>query len=223
MGAPTPRETRRPGPGEGVGGGVNPSPKGKKGVGRGISLNHSRPKGLVGLLRKGPESPQGAFKRPPRDPYEVSKRPQRGFQETPKNPTSLKILSGEVCLADLTVSLPMGLRSFRIVQTWLKRAPRETQRVPRRPRECSRASQDCPRDPIVPASMQCNGVFAQLVYHIVRRMCAAPYRMRSIVPQTVNDLYAAMYPYTVPRSSATYTRQWHHEPRAGTYIACART
>ena len=38
-----------PGPGEVVGGGVNPSPKGKKGVGQGISLNHSRPKGLVGL------------------------------------------------------------------------------------------------------------------------------------------------------------------------------
>ena len=28
---------------------INPSPKGKKGVGKGISLNHSRPKGLVGF------------------------------------------------------------------------------------------------------------------------------------------------------------------------------
>ena len=42
-------ETRRPGPGEGVGGGVNPSSKGKKGIGKGISLNHSRPRGLVGV------------------------------------------------------------------------------------------------------------------------------------------------------------------------------
>ena len=42
--------TPRPGPGEGVGGGVNPSPKGKKGVGRGNSLDHLRPKGLVGFL-----------------------------------------------------------------------------------------------------------------------------------------------------------------------------
>ena len=33
--------------GEGVEGGVNPSPKGKKGVGRGNALNHLRPKGLV--------------------------------------------------------------------------------------------------------------------------------------------------------------------------------
>ena len=40
----------RPGPGEGVGGGVNLSPKGKKGVGRGTSLDHLRPKGLVGLI-----------------------------------------------------------------------------------------------------------------------------------------------------------------------------
>ena len=46
---PAPREPPRPGPGEGVGGGVNPSPKGKKGVGKGISLNHSRLKGLVGF------------------------------------------------------------------------------------------------------------------------------------------------------------------------------
>ena len=45
----TRRGPSRPGPGEGVGGGVNPSPKGKKGVGKGISLNHSRPKWLVGL------------------------------------------------------------------------------------------------------------------------------------------------------------------------------
>ena len=38
--------------GRGLGGGVNPSPKGKKGgwkKGRGWDLNHSRPKGLVGL------------------------------------------------------------------------------------------------------------------------------------------------------------------------------
>ena len=45
----TPRGPTRPGPGEGVGGGVNHSPKGKKGVGRGSSLNHSRPEGLVGF------------------------------------------------------------------------------------------------------------------------------------------------------------------------------
>ena len=44
------RGPSRPGPGEGVGGGVNPSPKGKKGVGRGSALDHLRPKGLVGLL-----------------------------------------------------------------------------------------------------------------------------------------------------------------------------
>ena len=37
---PTTREAPRPGPGEGVGGGVNLSPKGKKGVGRGSSLDH---------------------------------------------------------------------------------------------------------------------------------------------------------------------------------------
>ena len=45
----TARGPPRPGPGEGVGGGVNPSPKGKKGVGRGNSLLHLRPKGLVGF------------------------------------------------------------------------------------------------------------------------------------------------------------------------------
>ena len=49
LGVPTPRETFRPGPGEGVGGRVNPSPKGKKGVGRGSSLDHLRPKELVGF------------------------------------------------------------------------------------------------------------------------------------------------------------------------------
>ena len=43
--APTTRGTLRPGPGEGVGGGVNPTPKGKKGVGRGNSLDHRRPEG----------------------------------------------------------------------------------------------------------------------------------------------------------------------------------
>ena len=47
----TARGAPRPGPGEGVGGGVNPSPKGKKGVGRGNSLDHLRPKGLVGFPR----------------------------------------------------------------------------------------------------------------------------------------------------------------------------
>ena len=36
-------------PGDGVGGGVNPSPKGKRGGGRGRDLNHSRPTGLVGF------------------------------------------------------------------------------------------------------------------------------------------------------------------------------
>ena len=46
---PTTRETPRPGQWGGVRGGVNPSPKGKKGVGRGNSLDHLRPKGLVGL------------------------------------------------------------------------------------------------------------------------------------------------------------------------------
>ena len=47
---PTTRETPRPGQWGGVRGGVNPSPKGKKGVGRGNSLDHLRPKGLVGLI-----------------------------------------------------------------------------------------------------------------------------------------------------------------------------
>ena len=46
--APMARETPRPGPGErGLGGGVNPSQKGKREDGRGNSLNHLRPKGLV--------------------------------------------------------------------------------------------------------------------------------------------------------------------------------
>ena len=49
----TARDRPRPGPGEGVGGGVNPSPKGKKGVGRGSSLDHLRPKGLVGFTMNG--------------------------------------------------------------------------------------------------------------------------------------------------------------------------
>ena len=40
----------------GVGGGVNPSPKGKKGVGKGNSLDHLRPKGLVGFWA--PERPR---------------------------------------------------------------------------------------------------------------------------------------------------------------------
>ena len=48
---PTTRETPRPGQWGGVRGGVNPSPKGKKGVGRGSALDHLRPKGLVGLAR----------------------------------------------------------------------------------------------------------------------------------------------------------------------------
>eukprot|EP00959_Pyramimonas_sp_CCMP1952_P406385 8517513-Pyramimonas_sp.AAC.1 len=42
--APTTRDTPPPGPREGVGGGVKPSPKGKKGGGN--ALNHLRPKGL---------------------------------------------------------------------------------------------------------------------------------------------------------------------------------
>ena len=53
MGEQVPSDTSRPprpGPGEGVGGGVNLSPKGKKGVGRGTSLDHLRPQGLVGLI-----------------------------------------------------------------------------------------------------------------------------------------------------------------------------
>ena len=49
LGAPTPRGTLRPGPGEGVGGGVNPSPEqGKEEVlaeRRQSSLNHLRPEG----------------------------------------------------------------------------------------------------------------------------------------------------------------------------------
>ena len=65
---PTTRETPRPGQWGGVRGGVIPSPKGKKGVGRGNSLDHLRPKGLVGLglfecarghLRKARESSGG--------------------------------------------------------------------------------------------------------------------------------------------------------------------
>ena len=48
----TARGTPCPGPGEGVGGGVNPSPKGKKGIGRGSSLDHRCPKGLLGLERE---------------------------------------------------------------------------------------------------------------------------------------------------------------------------
>ena len=40
---PTTRETPRPGQWGGVRGGVNPSPKGKKEVGRGSSLDHRRP------------------------------------------------------------------------------------------------------------------------------------------------------------------------------------
>ena len=49
LGDRTPRDRPRPVPGEGVGGCVNPSQKGQKGVGKGNSLNHSRPKGLVGF------------------------------------------------------------------------------------------------------------------------------------------------------------------------------
>ena len=47
---PTTRDRPRPGQWGGVRGGVNPSPKGKKGVGRGNALDHLRPKGLVGFL-----------------------------------------------------------------------------------------------------------------------------------------------------------------------------
>ena len=45
----TPRDRPRPGQWGGVRRGVNPSPKEKKGVGRGSALDHLRPKGLVGL------------------------------------------------------------------------------------------------------------------------------------------------------------------------------
>ena len=41
----TPRERPPPAPGEGVGGGINPSPKGKREDGRGNALNHLRPEG----------------------------------------------------------------------------------------------------------------------------------------------------------------------------------
>ena len=56
----------------------------------------------------------------------------------------------------------------------------------------------------------------------LRTVCGAT----PIVPQTAlhTEPHVAMYSNTVPRSSADYTGQWHHEPRAGTYpAACGKS
>ena len=92
----TPRGPPRPGPGEGVGGGVNPSPEqGKEEVlaeRRQSSLNHLHPEGWWDLDGPGrPKRPPRRSKKPPRGPkthprcaQDASKRPPRGLQGTPK-------------------------------------------------------------------------------------------------------------------------------------------
>ena len=70
--APTTRGAPRPGPGErGARGGVNPSPKGKHGFGRGSPLGNLRPKGLAGFATRNPPARRPSYGATHREPWQI--------------------------------------------------------------------------------------------------------------------------------------------------------